>query len=481
MRAVSLALVFALVAGACASRGDGVDGSPATTATTSRSDTGASGEPDVPSQPTPPRGTARAFGPAPDVPTGPLDPATLDAVEIAFGERLTAGVIDADRLAAIDRIGASGDPRTAWWLTDLLRVTFDVDLAEALAQAFTELTGVEIHPRQPSWGEAADHLLAWDVPEPPDYLRYKRNVLLTIEPRWEPLLVDESDIDWRFVSWGGVLIDDRPYDETAAFCNCIPAADNPRAIDAAEGDRWFHDSTVVFGVVVDGEARAYPRTIMEVREMVNDTLGGRDLAMPYCTLCGTAQVFFTDELPGGLERPIMRTSGLLSRSNKVMYDLRTDSVFDTFLGTAVSGPLWEAGIVLPQAGVVTTTWGEWKADHPDTTILHIDEALGRGGDLRNTRDADGPIFPIGRVDPRLPVQDDVLGLLTVDGRPIAFHVASALDAIDRGETVSVDGITIVRDGGGVRAVDGAGEDLGGHQAFWFAWSQFHPETELWPQ
>ena len=24
-----------------------------------------------------------------------------------------------------------------------------------------------------------------------------------------------------------------------------------------------------------------------------------------------------------------------------------------------------------------------------------------------------------------------------------------------------------------------GEPLAAHQAFWFAWSQFHPETDLW--
>jgi hypothetical protein len=35
------------------------------------------------------------------------------------------------------------------------------------------------------------------------------------------------------------------------------------------------------------------------------------------------------------------------------------------------------------------------------------------------------------------------------------------------------------DGSGVRAFrDGA--DAGGHQAFWFAWSQFYPDTVVWP-
>ncbi len=36
------------------------------------------------------------------------------------------------------------------------------------------------------------------------------------------------------------------------------------------------------------------------------------------------------------------------------------------------------------------------------------------------------------------------------------------------------------DGGGIRAVDKKGHDLGAHQAFWFAWSQFHPDTVIWP-
>jgi hypothetical protein len=51
---------------------------------------------------------------------------------------------------------------------------------------------------------------------------------------------------------------------------------------------------------------------MEVREMVNDTLGGRDLGIPYCTLCGAAQAYFTDATPPGVERPVLRTSGLLT-------------------------------------------------------------------------------------------------------------------------------------------------------------------------
>jgi len=220
---------------------------------------------------------------------------------------------------------------------------------------------------------------------------------------------------------------------------------------------------------------------MEVREMVNDTLGGRHLGIPYCTLCGSAQAWFTDQLPEGVSRPVLRTSGLLIRSNKVMYDLVTKSVFDTFLGNAVTGPLAERKLQLKQASVITTSWRAWKAAHPDTTVLAEQLALGRDFDFRNGRDANGPIFPIGDIDPRLAVQEDVLGVITPGGEPIAFHVPSLIAVLDAGESVAVAGVRVLLEAGGVRAVDAGNNDLGTHQAFWFAWSQFHPGTRLWPE
>ena len=300
-----------------------------------------------------------------------------------------------------------------------------------------------------------------------------------MSPEWEKIFTP-GDIDWRHVTWGGVNIDDRPYDKTRQRCNCIPAADNPEVSDAASAT-WLDDDAVVFGIEVNGEFRAYPRRIMEVREMVNDTLGGRDLGIPYCTLCGSAQAYFTDQLPKGVKRPILRTSGLLIRSNKVMYDLNTYSVFDTFRGQAVTGPLSKQNIALKQAGVITTSWGEWKKAHPQTTVLVEALALGRDFDFRNNRDANGPIFPVGDVDKRLPVQEDVLGVATDTGTVIAFHIDSARAALAQGDDITIDNIKLVLDGGGVRAIDAtSGKDLGGHQAFWFAWSQFYPQTRLWP-
>ncbi|SHG72543.1 Protein of unknown function [Cognatiyoonia sediminum] len=416
------------------------------------------------------------FGTPPTVPEGAFDEELLSHIQVALVDSLEGAGWGQPQSNALRAIGASADPRLAWIISDFLRFSSGRNLNAELAAAASELLGKEMGTSD-AWGNVTDHLMAWDIPAPPDYLDYKRRVFTRIVPGWEGIFV-EGDIDWRHVSWGGVLIDDRPYDTTDEACNCIPAADNPEVTSAEEAD-WLSDDTVIFGIEINGEARAYPRRIMEVREMINDTLGGRDLGIPYCTLCGAAQAYYTDELDYDIERPILRTSGLLIRSNKVMYDITSGSVFDTFLGKAVTGPLAELGVVLEQAPVITTTWGEWKAVHPDTTVLAEHLALGRDFDFRNNRDAEGPIFPVGDVDPRLPVHEDIIGIVTASGTPIAFPRANALVALTDGQAVGFENVRLVLDAGGIKAVDANGDDLGSHQAFWFAWSQFHPETELW--
>jgi hypothetical protein len=391
---------------------------------------------------------------------------------------LTGGFVD---ITAMERLGEAADPRLAWLLADILRFVGGpaVDTAQ---EAFTELTGVDISPdpaaARSTWLSVTDHLLAWDTPAPPGYVEYKGRLFGLIDERWAPFFADdEATIDWRIVSWGGVLLDDRDLgDPLPCALGCIPALDDPSVVGIAEGD-WYPDDGIVFGVVVGNEARAYPKNIMEVHEMVNDTLGGRRIGIPYCTLCGSAQAYFTDDLASGIEQPLLRTSGLLARSNKVMFDLRTFSVFDTFTGEALTGPLREAGVVLNQTSVVTSTWGDWKAEHPETTIVAADGGINRTypDDPLRGRDDNGPIFPVGDVDPRLPVQATVLGVIAADGTPVAFPVDNALQALAAGRTVALQGITVTADGSGIR-VDG---NIPGHESFWFAWSQFHPDTLVW--
>jgi hypothetical protein len=164
-----------------------------------------------------------------------------------------------------------------------------------------------------------------------------------------------------------------------------------------------------------------------------------------------------------------------------MFDFTTWSVFDTFTGRALSGPLRDAGFTLEMLTVRTSLWGDWKEAHPDTTIVAEDGGIGRDypDDPLRGRDDDGPIFPVGDVDPRLPVQEPVLGVIAPEGTPIAFPVEEAVRALGSGDDVAAGGVRLISDGAGLQAETLAGEPLAAHQAFWFAWSQFYPGTEVW--
>lgn len=421
------------------------------------------------------------FPPPPTVPDGELTPATSTAVD-----RVVASAQAGLDFDALDALAASGDARLAWVVADLLRFLQSGRAGEELVQAFEMLTDVELAADPSSsespWRAVTDHLIAWDLPAPPRYQELKSQLLLLVEPRWSPFFSDvDAAIDWRWVSWGGVLIDDRPLGDDG-FCErgCIPALDDPTLTDAAGGD-WYSDGYVVFGVVVNGEAVAFPKNMMEIHELVNITIGGRRLGIPYCTLCGSAQAYFLDSVPSWSEPIVLRTSGLLSRSNKVMYDLDSASIIDTFTGVALSGPLQQAAVTLEQTTVVGSFWGDWKTEHPDTMIVARDGGIGRSypDDPLQGRDAAGPIFPVGAVDPRLPAQTLVVGVIGSDGVPLAFPIEAARSAIAEGEEVTLGDVRLLPDGTGFRAELLNGNELVAHQAFWFAWSQFHQSTVVW--
>ena len=416
------------------------------------------------------------FGMRPSTPEGSLPQKVARALEKVLNIAVNQSGWDPANTDSFDTLSQTKDPRLVWTLVDIQRFTWRREFHEALTRVAEQILGASFDGlRQRS--RIIDKMIAWNIPAYPRYVEHKRRIFTNYVPGWEKVLV-EGDIAWQLVDWGGVNIDSRPYGTTENVCNCIPAVDNP-AVSSATQAKWLDENDIVFGIVVNGEARAYPRRIMEVREMVTDTLGGRDLGIPYCTLCGAAQAYFTDQLPTGVKRPILRTSGLLIRSNKVMYDIETHSLFDTFLGKALTGPLADIELQLEQTTVITARWSAWRAAYPNTTVLVEDLALGRDFNLRETRDAKGPIFPIGDVDPRLPVHEDVVGVLAADGTPVAFPRAAAMAALSAGQTVALEGVNLELFAGGLRATETKSEDLKSHQAFWFAWSQFHPHTLLW--
>jgi hypothetical protein len=452
-------IVFALALAACT--GGATDASTPTTtsrseSTTTRSETSALSD----------------YSPAETAPEGPLDAEAAASVDSLLDGVFTTGW----DVSAVEDLVEGQDPRTAWLIADLLRFYQSGAEMETLSRAFSELTGVEPAPDEVEFVWATNHLISRDMPAWDGYPAVKRQIFGPVVPTWDAFFAEDHGIDWRLVTWGGVAPDTRPLDDNGP-CNCISALDHPETTNAAGGG-WYDDSGVVFGVMIGEDAIALPKHQMEVHEMVNLTLGGRELGIPYCTLCGSAQGYLADNVPG-VERIVLRTSGLLSRSNKLMYDLTTGSAIDTFTGRALSGPLGADGVVLDQVSVAASTWGDWKAAHPDTRILAKDGGIGRAytDDPLGGRDDAGPIFPVGDIDPRLTAQERVVEVIAADGTPVAFPVMTIRAALADGP-IEFEGLTVRLDDS-IRVYDSVGNELVSHEAFWFAWSQFHEGTHLW--
>lgn len=414
--------------------------------------------------------------PSPSQTTSAEDNATPTDLVLAIDQLLVDLYTTEWDFESVDDVVAVGDVRAGWLLADLMRFYQTGPAYEELIFGFSELTGAPQDGSQVGFVWATNHLLAADVPAYEGYIEHKEAVFTPVEDRWEQFFTADVSMDWRLVTWGGVLADERPLDDNGP-CNCIPALDHPPTTDAAGGS-WYEEDRIVFGLVVGDEALALPKHQMEFHEMVNTTLDGREIGIPYCTLCGSAQAYYLDDV-AGTDRLVLRTSGLLQRSNKLMYDLTTGSAINTFTGEALTGPLAEAGVKLEQISVVASTWGQWKTAHPDTRILARDGGVGRvyANDPLRGRDDDGPIFPVGPVDPRLPVQEKVIGVITADGTPVAFPVAPAVAALATGP-IEYEGLT-VRLADSLRVYDEDGDEVISHESFWFGWSQFHPDTVIW--
>ena len=100
--------------------------------------------------------------------------------------------------------------------------------------------------------------------------------------------------------------------------------------------------------------------------MFNDVIGGVPVSLAYCTLCGSGILYKTKREKN---KPpfIFGSSGFLYRSNKLMYDQETHTLWNQFSGKPVVGPLVNSDTTLEVLPVVTTSWKEWKTQHPNTT------------------------------------------------------------------------------------------------------------------
>jgi hypothetical protein len=224
-----------------------------------------------------------------------------------------------------------------------------------------------------------------------------------------------------------------------------------------------------------------------------------------------------------------------------MYDSVTDSLWSQLLGTAIRGPATGEELTLLPATMAT--WGEWRTEFPETGVLlpppESNTVRGRGQGRDYDRDPYAGYDRSARIgigfndfsDDRLDPKASVVGVYadgvaraypleavweagvvndTVGDLPVVVSasVSGTLVAYDRrveGETLTFerDPPTATEDGTGdtetplLRAGDSAWALLSGtgrsgplsdttlrratdrSQQFWFAWADFHPETEIW--
>ncbi|MEM9561332.1 MAG: DUF3179 domain-containing protein [Actinomycetota bacterium] len=318
----------------------------------------------------------------------------------------------------------------------------------------------------------------------------------------------------------------------------IQSIDDPThlPIDAVD---WLADDEPVAVLTVGGETRIYPAQILVWHEIVNDVVAGVPVAMTYCPLCNSVVAFeSTIDGDGGTVLEF-GTSGALYQSALVMYDRQTESLWTHFDGVAVVGDLLGTELTILPAAMVS--WRDARAANPDALVLDRPTGLvGRPyGEAPYPNYETAPPSAghvTGEIDDRLDPKQRVVGInlagervaidrraladdgvveLDVGGQPVVVRwepgTTSALDgeAIADGLAVGAVGVFLGEldgerltfepggDGRGTvvdsttgstwdvlgRAIDGplAGrrlDPLPHLDTFWFAWSRYHPDTDV---
>ena len=439
-------------------------------------------------------------------------------VSIAEENTNTGAEID-HRLGAILRVLTSQDPSQLKSEIQYLEANWQPDLIAPMLEALnfartdlqTELINYLLTKKTGQRFQGTNDWYFWlwnqDFKTSANYANFKAALYGGIDRRFARYFVgrgDQARIRLDEVRWGGVVQDG------------IPPLRDPEMISAEEAT-YLQPDNIVFGISINGDARAYPKRILAWHEMFVDEIGGVEIAGVYCTLCGAVIPYRTKV---GDKTFALGTSGFLYRSNKLMYDQATQSLWSTNRGVPVIGPLVDKGIQLEQESVVTTTWAEWKRRHPKTTVLSLNTGhqrdYGEGVAYNDYFSSDRLMFNTPFKDQRLKNKREILGLRF----PAAPNQQLAIDAAFLSENpiykskIGLQQFVVVTDQTGANRVfdtkgvefkdydgdrglkDDAGvawilsEDqllaadgrtlsrLPAHRAFWFGWQAAFPETQL---
>ena len=367
---------------------------------------------------------------------------------------------------ALQKIAKVWQPCFTIMFVEMLRVSPGPS-RQRLLRFLVQETKQDFSQDPAKWSESV-----WRLPYDPyeHYAQFKGILYSIVDPRMRNFFPPHVAARIRLdeVEWGGVQV------------NGIPPLVRPKTISAADAS-YLDASDRVFGIEVNGEARAYPQRILAWHEMALDRLGGLDLTVVYCTLCGTV-------IPYRSRGYIFGTSGLLYESSKLMFDAGTASLWSTLQGEPVIGRLANSGVTLEFQPVVTTTWGEWRAMYPHTSVLSLHTGFnrdyGEGVAYHDYFATEQLMFQVSRTDSRLRNKDEILAIRLPGKRPLAFSAEylrqhPKLSYTHQG--VRLDILTSPHGANRVYRGGHAGEEsarVPAYRAFWFGWYAQFPDTVL---
>lgn len=271
------------------------------------------------------------------------------------------------------------------------------------------------------------------------------------------------------------LVDYRELYQGCPARDCIPSIDKPVYVPAGAAD-FLSEDDLVMAVIVGGNKRAYPTRIMDHHEIVNDTIGGTPIVITWCPLCGSGLAFerFVDG------RPVeFGVAGVLHGSDLVMYDRATNTLWQQITGEAIMGP--RMGDRLEIVPLIMTEWRTWRLAHPDTLVLSTDTGFDRDYADRSRYDkydeSDRIAFPVSGRDLSIHPKTVVYGF-EIDGRKLAVLEESLKHNTVIETRLGDLELTVRRHAdGSVTATDPSGNSHTAIRLFWFAWYNFHPDTE----
>lgn len=263
----------------------------------------------------------------------------------------------------------------------------------------------------------------------------------------------------------------------------IPSIDKPLFLDIADAG-YLTDKDRILGIVVEGEARAYPIRILNWHEIVNDEISGKSVAVTYCPLCGSGIVYAAD-FAGKAHK--FGVSGLLYNSDVLLYDRQTETLWSQILSKAVSGALVNKKLKVIQSA--HTSWAAWKEQHPNTKVLSNKTGFSRDYNRSPYGNYDKDVttyFPVEFKSKRYHPKERVLGITINDKQKVypfaelAKYFANSKETtlIDtfEGHTLTLDFDLENRDGSFKNAKN---EVIISTNTFWFAWYAFHPKGEVY--